>query len=99
MVLKKNNSTNHSFVVSCGSGCALSYDLKEVNKEGTVIKVDFDVIQYINEKIVDRYSELVKYIFTSNKIYEIYIEDKLITEHANGQLYESLKKIGSEINK
>ena|SRR5690606_24996096 len=89
---------NKSVVVSCGSGCTLVYNLKQIKKESKVILAEFDVTQYIDEKITDNYPEKVKYVLINNEVYEIYIGVNLITEYNNGQLYSSLKKLGNEIS-
>lgn len=97
IILKDDANVNKSFVFSCGSGCALVYNLRHVKKESNVIIAEFVVTQYIDEKVADNYSELVKYVGTDNEDYKIYIEDKLVTEYANGELYLYLKKLGNEI--
>ncbi|GLU43610.1 hypothetical protein [Allomuricauda sp. NBRC 101325] len=89
-------TNNKSFVISCGSGCALVYNLKQIKKKSKLIIAEFDVTQYINEKVTDNYPDKVKYLLTDNEGYEIYIGDNLVTENSYGQLYLNLKIIGNE---
>ena len=53
-----------SIVVSCGSGCAMTYnvkDIKEINSAS--IKVTFDVDMYIDEKLTGNYPETYIFIY------------------------------------
>ena len=62
-------TTNNSFVISCGSGCAMSYTAQNIIQNGTSINVVFEVIEYINELVSDIYYE--NYVFIYNKENEI----------------------------
>ena len=53
-----------SIVVSCGSGCAMTYnvkDIKEINSAS--IKVTFDVDMYLDEKLTENYPETYIFIY------------------------------------
>ena len=96
-ILNESTYMNKSFVVNCGSGCALVYNLKQIKKESKIILAEFDVTQYEDERVTDTYPEKVKYVLTDNEDFEIYIRDSLASELNNGQLYLYLKKLGNEI--
>ena len=64
------------FVVDCGSGCAIVYNIKKINIEGEIYKVKFKVSNYIDEKITHEYYKA--YIFEFEK------DGKLINIHLKG---------------
>ncbi|OAH69307.1 hypothetical protein AXA65_14805 [Chryseobacterium sp. FP211-J200] len=78
---------NQSFVISCGSGCAMTYKVKEINQINQVsIEVTFEVDMYIDEQITETFDET--YVFSygnintiRNKKSDEYIE-KIFTESA-----------------
>jgi hypothetical protein len=53
---------SRSFVISCGSGCAIRYTSKQITKQGSDIKVSFIVEMYEDEALTDEYDET--YIFS-----------------------------------
>ena len=58
---------SQSLVISCGSGCAMTYnvkDIKEINSAS--IEVTFDVDMYLDEKLTENYPET--YIFNYGNI-------------------------------
>lgn len=67
--------TNHesigkeSFTLSCGSGCAMTYNETERNILGAKVEIKYKVTQYIDEKIEDEYFET--YLFDSNSNEEL----------------------------
>ncbi len=66
----------NSFVVSCGSGCAMTYIVKKIIKEKAGYTVIFGVDMYINERLSDQYDETYSFIFDRNhKINKIVSED------------------------
>lgn len=53
---------NQSFVISCGTGCAMTYNVKEIKQMNpTSIKVTFNVESYIDEQSSETFVET--YIF------------------------------------
>lgn len=56
------NDDPQSFVISCGSGCAMRYTSKQITKQGSDIKVTFKVEMYEDEALTDEYDET--YIFS-----------------------------------
>ena len=68
--------TKDGFVVDCGSGCAMVYNIEKVNIAGLIYKVKFKVLNYINEEIVDELHQI--YFFEYEK------DGKLISIYLNG---------------
>lgn len=54
-----------SFVISCGSGCAMTYDVKEILGNLSRIEVKFSVIMFEDQEQVDQYFET--FVFHYNK--------------------------------
>lgn len=48
-----SSQSKDSFVISCGSGCAMVYNVEKIKRIGTVFKVKFKVSNYIDEKVVE----------------------------------------------
>jgi|GEM_PF-4079939 len=74
---KENNSNIESFTLSCGSGCAMTYNEMGRKFSGLKVEIKYKVTQYINEKVEDEYIET--YLFESNSHEEltgIYLEGK-----------------------
>lgn len=64
-----------SFVISCGSGCAMTYTAEQIIKNESSFKVRFKVEMYVNEVLSDTYKETYLFIYdNSNKIDEIILE-------------------------
>ncbi|QFS28736.1 hypothetical protein SAMN05444344_0706 [Tenacibaculum mesophilum] len=59
-----NNPTNenHSFVISCGSGCAITYTQNKIVSNNNTHEVTFKVKMYVNELLSEEYYE--SYFFT-----------------------------------
>ncbi|WP_141248191.1 hypothetical protein, partial [Flavobacterium sp. ACN2] len=96
------NTINKSFVISCGSGCAMTYTAESIQSEAPTIKVKFKVEMYLNEKVSDTYYEV--YIFkydTSNNIIKIQPEGKNenVLENLLPDAQESFKKFSIDLIK
>ncbi|MCP2025476.1 hypothetical protein L1276_000616 [Flavobacterium sp. HSC-32F16] len=96
------NTINKSLVISCGSGCAMTYTAESIQSEAPTIKVKFKVEMYLDEKISDTYYEV--YIFkydTSNIIIKIQPEGKNenILENLLPDAQESFKKFSIDLIK
>lgn len=98
--LNKVDSISYSFVLSCGSGCALTYDLRnkrQLNNEELELK--FHVTTYINEKVDDEHFE--SYIIKHNKtiVNEIYgVDDKeILLEEESPNLFFEIKKLSGTL--
>lgn len=66
-----------SFVISCGSGCAMTYISESITGNLPDLKVKFKVEMYVDEQLSDTYNEV--YIFSynqSNQIRNIHLEGK-----------------------
>lgn len=61
---KVNGFVKESFVISCGSGCAISYSPESIKQINNSMDVTFNVKMYEDEKITDTYDEA--YIFSYN---------------------------------
>ena len=69
ILLDINKMKNKSFVVSCGSGCAMRYTAENIAQNGTSIDVKFIVEMYINEILEE--TDYVNYTFIYNEEYEL----------------------------
>lgn len=58
-----------SFVISCGSGCAMTYNLKNVKDLGNIKEVRFEVETYIDEVLSETNDET--YLFYYNRSNQI----------------------------
>lgn len=68
-------SQTNSFVVSCGSGCAMTYIVRKILKEKAGYTVTFSVDMYIDERLSDQFDETYSFIFDRNhRIYKIISE-------------------------
>ncbi len=66
-----------SFVISCGSGCAMTYTAVSITENLPDLKVKFKVEMYVDEQLSDTYNET--YIFSynqSDRIENIHLEGK-----------------------
>lgn len=69
------NNNISSFVLSCGSGCAMTYTPESITGNLPDIKVKFKVEMFVDEQLTDTYNEI--YVFSydrSNQIREIHLE-------------------------
>lgn len=86
---KKNNEIDRfikeSIVISCGSGCAISYSPENIKQFNNTIKVTFNVKMYENEDVTDTYDET--YIFSYNNSNKL---DKIEKEKENGDFLKTL---------
>ena len=75
-----------SFAISCGSGCAMTYNVKDINQLNTTsIRVVFEVDTYIDEEQTENFVET--YIFYYNS--ELSIE-KITREDENENVLDNL---------
>ena len=91
-----------SFVLSCGSGCAMTYSAAEITKDSQHIKVKFNVDQYIDEVLTETFKD--DFIFSydaSNRLQKIMRkgenEDFLESQSRNSE--ESFRKFGDDVMK
>ncbi|CAA7197351.1 hypothetical protein [Chryseobacterium potabilaquae] len=80
-----SNTNNDSFVLSCGSGCAMTYTLQILQQDKYTINVKFKVETYIDEELSDTYYE--KYNFWYNHFGEI---EKINKEGDNDNVLQNL---------
>ncbi|SNV34687.1 Uncharacterised protein [Chryseobacterium taklimakanense] len=74
-----------SFVISCGTSCAMTYSAEQIIKNNSIFKVKFNVDNYINEELADTYKETYSFIYDkSNNI------DKILLEGTNQNALETL---------
>lgn len=86
--LSTNEVTKHinkSFVLSCGSGCAMTYTAENISSEASTVKVKFKIEMYLDEKLSDTYYEV--YIFKYDNLNNII---KIQPEGKNENLLENL---------
>nr|WP_294926158.1 hypothetical protein [uncultured Flavobacterium sp.] len=94
------NYANESFVISCGSGCAMNYTPADVTKNSTTLKVKFNIKMYIDEVLSDTYYEIyIFYYDNTNRLDSIKLEGKseniLTTLMPDAQ--DSFKNFGKNI--
>ncbi|KQR94393.1 hypothetical protein ASG01_00445 [Chryseobacterium sp. Leaf180] len=66
-----------SFVISCGSGCAMTYNAESVTGKLPDLKVKFKVEMYVDEQLNDTYNEVYLFEYNqSNEIENIHLEGK-----------------------
>ncbi|CAI8890502.1 hypothetical protein [Chryseobacterium sp. IT-36CA2] len=83
---KTKIENNRSFVISCGSGCAMTYTAENIiQNDATSIKVKFKVEMYTDEQLSDTYYET--YFFSYNKNKEI---EKISIEGKNENVLSNL---------
>jgi len=80
-----NNINDNSFVLSCGSGCAMTYTPEAISQDKQTVNVKFKVETYIDEKPSDSYYE--KYNFVYNSLGEI---EKINLEGKNDDILQNL---------
>lgn len=81
-----------SFVVSCGSGCALTYNFNKIERNEKSITIKFKVEMYVNEETIDVYYETYRFKTEPDKL----IEDESGKELSNDihpKLLNELKKV------
>lgn len=91
-----------SFVISCGSGCAMTYSAIKIKRNQSIIKVKFNVDQYIDEQLTDSFQDDFTFTYNvtnhlKNIIREGESEDFLETQSAGSQ--ESFKKFAVDLIK
>lgn len=69
-------SVSKSFVISCGSGCAMTYIAQNILQDQSTLKVKFKVEMYTNEELSDTYYETYIFYYNNGKIEKINIEGK-----------------------
>jgi len=75
-----------SFAISCGSGCAMTYNVKDINQLNTTsIRVVFEVDTYIDEEQTENLVET--YIFDYNSEHSI---EKITREGENENVLDNL---------
>lgn len=91
-----------SFVISCGSGCAMTYTAEQIIKNKSSFKVRFKVEMYVNEVLSDTYKETYLFIYdNSNKIDEIILEGtkRNALENLPKGAQESFREFSENLNR
>ena len=95
------NISSRSFVLSCGSGCAMTYTAKEIEKEESAFRVKFDIQMYVDEVESDSFEETYEFHFKDNEL------DKIVKEGEKGDFLQtqmpesqrSFKEFGQQLEK
>lgn len=72
-ILKGNSASastsnpTESIVISCGSGCAISYSPKAIDRQIESIKVVFEANMYQDEVLTDNYEETYLFYYTASR--------------------------------
>ena len=77
------NIPSRSFVLSCGSGCAMTYIAKEIEKEESAFRVKFDVQMYVDEVESDSFEETFEFHFKDKQL------DKIVKEGEKGDFLQT----------
>jgi hypothetical protein len=100
---KTTTENNKSFVISCGSGCAMTYTAENILQNGTTsIKVKFKVEMYTDEQLSDTYYETYFFSYSKNKeIEKINLEGKNenILSNLMPNAQDSFREFATEIIK
>lgn len=89
-----------SFVISCGSGCAMTYNLKNVKDLGNIKEVRFEVETYIDEVLSETNDETYLFYYDrSNQIEKIQHkgEKENILENLLPNAVESFKNFAGKL--
>ena len=66
-VIRSTADTTESIVISCGSGCAISYSPKAITRQNETIKVVFKANMYEDEILTDSYDETYLFSYTGSQ--------------------------------
>ena len=95
------NIPSRSFVLSCGSGCAMTYTAKEIEKEESAFRVKFDIQMYVDEVESDNFEETFEFYYKDKQLNKIVKEgekgDFLQTQMPESQ--RSFKEFGQQLEK
>lgn len=94
------DSVSYSFVLSCGSGCALTYDLRNKNHiNNNELELKFHITMFVNEQVAEEYFELYKIKHSDRNIVEIYSIDnkKNLLEEDSPNLFFEIKKLSETV--
>ena len=93
---------NQSFVLSCGTGCAMTHNVKTIKQiNPSSIKVTFEVEMYVNEELTETFDE--SYIFyydDYNNLMKVAREgetENLLETFFMGGSKESFRKFGTKL--
>jgi len=95
------NIPSRSFVLSCGSGCAMTYTAKEIEKEESALRVKFDIQTYVDEVESDSFEETYEFYYKDKQL------DKVVKEGEKGDFLQtqmpesqrSFKEFGKQLEK
>jgi hypothetical protein len=96
------NNNNKSFVISCGSGCAMTYNVKAIEDLEKFKKVKFEVETYIDDVLSETNEEIYLFIFNKdNQVEKILQEGQKdnILEHLEPDAIESFKNFANSLVK
>ena len=89
-----------SFVISCGSGCAMTYNLKNVKDLGNIKEVKFEIETYIDDVLSETNDETYLFYYNrSNQIEKIQHkgEKENILENLLPSAVESFKNFAGKL--
>lgn len=89
-----------SFVVSCGSGCAMTYTAEQITKNESSYKVKFKVEMYEDEVLSDTYYETYFFIYNSDKLSKVVLEgsEKNVLETLPKNAIQSFTEFAEKLN-
>lgn len=93
---------NNSFTLSCGSGCAVTYNAEDISQDKTSVKVKFRVDSYINDEPAETNYETYLFYYNNNgEIDQIINEEtqKNILDEYVPNVQESFKEFAASLVK
>lgn len=94
ILIDSEKRTNNSFVISCGSGCAMTYTEHKIVTNNNSSEVTFKIEMFVNEVLSKEYYETYSYTCTpSNNNAEIKLKDdaNYHIENQHPEIQEKLK--------
>ena len=94
---------NQSLVISCGSGCAMTYNVKDIKEiNSSAVKVTFNVDMYIDEKLTENFPETYIFSYGNISTIERVIEKgkrENIVETASASTLRTFQEFGKKLMK
>jgi hypothetical protein len=88
------------FVISCGGGCAMVYNVEKISVTGTIYKVKIKMSNYINEKIVEETHQLYFFEYEKNgtliKVYNKANNENILIDK-NDLSKDEFEKLGKRL--
>ncbi|NRS87567.1 hypothetical protein HNQ02_000474 [Flavobacterium sp. 7E] len=95
------NIENKSFVISCGTGCAMTHNIKKITQiNSTTVQVVFEIEQYVDQEMIKTFDETYIFINDQNNTIELVTDNgknENIKEMFFGGALETFQDFGKQI--